>query len=454
MAKCITTYNGSENNGNTLVTLLNFFIAKGLSGEQASCIIGYLENTSSLKPDTEVKDNNKTYIGICKWEGDRAAKLKEYATQSKKEWNNMDLQLDFLWSELNGTYKKNIVDWFTAHGQSSIKECTKQWIKEFTGCNGNNCGESQINSNAEKILEFYKKYANGECTLTEQSNTNGSTTDGSGISNGLQVDVSQPSKTCGVQVSTTTSGYVGDATTSNPDGTVSSITNTTDYTGKTLTLRMEREIFVNCDRTISKLYDTTDGKKEFICFTVEDRVRYKPDGKCCKYRNNSLSTEGQKGMTAIPYGTYGVTTSVHAKANPVTSECGNDPAPTSSTCHYFYAATYDKFPEYNRHVPRLESINKDGCIFSGVLIHASVDPNRGNEDSSSGCIVVGQQNQNNAYLTNTHAAFKHLMENYILPAKKAGASIKIEIPRLHPDKDTKCWNSGGNNGRCFSKQYE
>ena len=294
MAKCINTYKGSETNGNTMVTVINFFMEKGLTDNQTACVVGSIEKTSNFKADTEVTENKKTYIGVCKWEGDKATKLQEYAKQNNKDWKDLGLQLDYLWSELNGNYKKNLLDWFTSNAKASVKECVKKWVKEFNGCTTKKCGTEEIIKKAKNVLSFYKKYADGECSSVVETNDDGDdnknkteetneAAPNTEDSTGMKTDETKPSLNCGINVTGTivnSSGGGGDSGGDSGGSTPTDTANTTDYNGKTLKLRLEREDF-SCDRTIGSLYDTTDGKKQFICYVIEDAVRYKGN-KCYK----------------------------------------------------------------------------------------------------------------------------------------------------------------------------
>lgn len=427
--KCIATYNGSETNGKEMVTIINFFIGKNLTPNQIAAIIGCIQKSSSFKTNTEVTDKNKKKtIGICLWDEDRGNKLKEYAKQNNKEWTDLTLQLDYLWSELNSSYKSNLLDWLTSNQNASIKDVVSKWEQVFEGCTDKKgCGTKQKTKNAEAASKFYNKYAKDECeegsdvSDNDNDEANSSGSDGSsatGESTGIQTDVSKPSVSCGIQINAVSSGGSTDSGGSGDDTPTAGATNTTDYNGKTLTLRLEREDF-SCERTFGSLYDTTDGKKQFICYTVEDRVRYKGN-KCSKVAE----------QTAIPYGTYSFSLASAGAAK----KCSGS---VDKSCRYYYAADYKKYSKYNGKMALLSGVNNDGCSFTQILIHASTNNDRADENNSAGCIIVGL-NKNGTYLSGAQDAYYKLYEDYILPAAEAGSKMQIEIPRLHQDKDQNC----------------
>lgn len=145
--------------------------------------------------------------------------------------------------------------------------------------------------------------------------------------------------------------------------------------------------------TIGHLYDITDGKREYICDVIEDKVR--DINKNGKFDNGELKIPKE---TAIPYGIYVVTLWVRSPK-------------FSDFKKYPYAK------KYNGYLPRLLNVPH----FDGILIHCG-----SSEKSSAGCLIVGY-NKVVGRVVNSEAAFYKLMDNYLVPAKKRGEGISIEI---------------------------
>lgn len=121
--------------------------------------------------------------------------------------------------------------------------------------------------------------------------------------------------------------------------------------------------------TIGKLY--IDGT--YFCDTLEDRVRdVNKDGDL-----NDVGEGKVYCQTAIPYGTYKVTTSVQSPK-------------------YSQRATYAWCKGY---LPRLLDVPH----FEGILIHAG-----NTADDSSGCILVGE-NKVRGQVINSMATLKRLL---------------------------------------------
>ena len=89
----------SEAQGKIITYLTN----KGLSKEAVAGIVGNLYAESKL--NTGAIGDGKTSGGIAQWHDKRFTNLKIFAKRRGKDWRDLDTQLDFMWSELNTTYK-------------------------------------------------------------------------------------------------------------------------------------------------------------------------------------------------------------------------------------------------------------------------------------------------------------------------------------------------------------
>lgn len=97
----------SKVKGETGKQAFAYFIQKGLTADQAAGLVGNLMaesggNTLNLNPKIT---NGIGAYGIAQWLGGRKSKL-----LSMSGHDTMQVQLDFLWSELNGAYKKSVLD--------------------------------------------------------------------------------------------------------------------------------------------------------------------------------------------------------------------------------------------------------------------------------------------------------------------------------------------------------
>ncbi len=85
----------------------DYFVGQGLAPHQAAGIVGALQGESGqgLNPNAvnpgDGRDGSDS-IGIGQWNGTRAQALKDFAETTKRPWNDLSTQLDFLHSELQG----------------------------------------------------------------------------------------------------------------------------------------------------------------------------------------------------------------------------------------------------------------------------------------------------------------------------------------------------------------
>lgn len=84
--------------------IVDFFINKGLTKEQASGIAGNLYHESGFKTSVEGDKHLSTpSVGIAQWREGRLKGLKDFASSINKNYSDLDTQLEYIWKELNTT---------------------------------------------------------------------------------------------------------------------------------------------------------------------------------------------------------------------------------------------------------------------------------------------------------------------------------------------------------------
>jgi spore coat assembly protein SafA len=91
---------GAGQRGNAQETI-NFFMSKGLTRAQAAGIAGNLQFESGFNPSA-VGDGG-TSFGIAQWHYGRGDAMKAYCTSHGYSTTSFKGQLEYLWSELNGS---------------------------------------------------------------------------------------------------------------------------------------------------------------------------------------------------------------------------------------------------------------------------------------------------------------------------------------------------------------
>lgn len=83
--------------------IMNYFVNKGLTPAQAAGIVGNIDQESGGNPDQHQFGGGPGY-GLCQWEaGARKNDLQRFANQEHKPISDLNMQLDFIWHEMNGS---------------------------------------------------------------------------------------------------------------------------------------------------------------------------------------------------------------------------------------------------------------------------------------------------------------------------------------------------------------
>lgn len=153
-----------------------------------------------------------------------------------------------------------------------------------------------------------------------------------------------------------------------------------------------RRVALKDDYTIGKLEVLINGTWCKVADTLEDKVRdYNKDGDLLDAGESKVN-----GETAIPYGKYTID--------------------MNSISPRFKDREWGK--RYNGIVPLLVNVKH----FEGVRIHPTITK----AAETHGCVGVGW-NTTIGRLSNTLEVYYDLMDDYLIPAKKRGEKITLEI---------------------------
>ena len=132
--------------------IMNYFLGKGLSKHAAAGIMGNLYMESRLNP-AAIGDGG-TSGGIAQWHANRFRQLKLFAKKRNKDWKDLDTQLDFLWYELNSTYRNVYEKIRNAKDSDSVANIWGHDYERFAGYNNFN------NSNYRNRRKYAKYFNN------------------------------------------------------------------------------------------------------------------------------------------------------------------------------------------------------------------------------------------------------------------------------------------------------
>ena len=94
-------FKASSRNISDANTVIDFFVGKGLSREQAAGIAGNIQSESGFNP-AAVGDSGKAF-GLAQWRDNRRDNLNSWTEDNGYDVNSVEGQLEFLWWELNNS---------------------------------------------------------------------------------------------------------------------------------------------------------------------------------------------------------------------------------------------------------------------------------------------------------------------------------------------------------------
>ena len=130
--------------------IIDYFVNKGLSKEQAAGLAGNFHAESGFNP-TIVGDNGAAF-GLAQWRDDRLIDLKNYAKANKLDPNNINTQLSFAWQELNTSENRALRKLLKT---KTVEEASEVVLADFERADKKN----RIRDKAireKKSLDFYK----------------------------------------------------------------------------------------------------------------------------------------------------------------------------------------------------------------------------------------------------------------------------------------------------------
>ncbi len=133
----------------------NYFKNKGLNDKAIAGLMGNIQQESTFNANAG-KNAPKNAYGIAQWRGSRLTGLNDYAKSVGKSANDLQVQLDYMWKELNSTEKKALTSLqrsdlsasshasefdrlFERSGRSHVpkrQNYADQYYKQFAGTNG------------------------------------------------------------------------------------------------------------------------------------------------------------------------------------------------------------------------------------------------------------------------------------------------------------------------------
>lgn len=121
-------YGGTSGIEGVAGQIYDFLLQKGVPPVGAAAVVANIENESSFDPTCV---NSIGCSGLCQWYKGRLAALKNLAQQRGVDWTNVDVQLEYMWKELEGSYKsvKNVI--MNAKAEKDLEYATWYWGRYY-----------------------------------------------------------------------------------------------------------------------------------------------------------------------------------------------------------------------------------------------------------------------------------------------------------------------------------
>ncbi|MBI2812436.1 MAG: hypothetical protein HYX67_16645 [Candidatus Melainabacteria bacterium] len=134
--------------------IMDYFVEKGLTPQQAAGITGNLQRESLLNPGITEGGGGGGY-GLAQWTGERRQELETFAATAGQPASDLKVQLDFLWKEMNST-ETGALQAFKADPNMSAAEAAKVFCEKFE-----RPGVVAMNDRTSGAEQFFAAYKNG-----------------------------------------------------------------------------------------------------------------------------------------------------------------------------------------------------------------------------------------------------------------------------------------------------
>ena len=137
---CVEGSSGPLIGSDNVEKVWNFFKSKGLPDVGVAALLGgkWGETGGSINPkaiesgqpydEAKAMSEIRGYaFGIAQWDGARRPRLLNYAKEKGQSWDTLELQLDFMWHELNTGYKDVLDTLMTG----TLEEGVRMWVGDY-----------------------------------------------------------------------------------------------------------------------------------------------------------------------------------------------------------------------------------------------------------------------------------------------------------------------------------
>ena len=153
--------------------IFDFLLEKGMPPVAAAAIVGNIEAESSF----DTAKTNGTHNGLCQWDiNDRFKGLESLASSKGTDWTDLDTQLEFMWQELEGSYKgvkDTLMSCDTAEELEYATWYFGRYYEVFFLSNSFEGSKSYTRQRYENALKWYEQYDANSASLGEAASIEG-----------------------------------------------------------------------------------------------------------------------------------------------------------------------------------------------------------------------------------------------------------------------------------------
>ncbi|BCG66385.1 tail length tape-measure protein [Staphylococcus phage vB_SsapH-Golestan101-M] len=146
----------SDVGGEGAEKIYKFLKGKGLSDNQAAAVMGNLYQESKLDPNA-VNSSSGAY-GIAQWTGARKTGLDNFAKKQGKKSSDLDVQLDYLWKEMESGYDADMLRNAGWSENASLEKNTTAFANGFERMGAD---EAMMSTRTNQAKAYKKKYGGG-----------------------------------------------------------------------------------------------------------------------------------------------------------------------------------------------------------------------------------------------------------------------------------------------------
>ena len=237
-------------------TIWDFLASKGLNPQQIAGVMGNLQVESGFDPGAYNAKENA--IGIAQWEGERRTALQQFAAAHGGTEGDLNMQLGFMWQELNTT-DKAVLD--TIKYLPDAQSVAQEWNTQYER-SADTSGDRAANADT-----IFQTFSTGGASSIATYHGGGSTT-------AVTQSASQTQLPAGSAVSTTLTSAQYQQALGTLSGVITSIPEMKKLLDAAIAKQEPIEDFINAVQNTDWYKTHSDSYKQYFALQVSNPAEY------------------------------------------------------------------------------------------------------------------------------------------------------------------------------------